>query len=104
MIQQLHVTVRRQGGPEEESYLQEYVLPLTSDEPVSVMNVLEYIYENLDPTLAYFSHAACRQAACGKCMVKVDGQVRLACKEHARDGMLLEPYSKTVVRDLLCKG
>lgn len=105
MAQQvLHVTVRRQAGPQAESYLQQYELSLPLDEPVSVMNALEWIYRNLDPTLAFFDHAACRQAACGKCMVKVNGQVRLACKEHAADQMLLEPYSQAVVRDLLCKS
>lgn len=52
----------------------------------------------------HLPHAACRQAACGKCMVKLDGAVKLACKEVAHDGMLLEPYSGRVVRDLLCQS
>ena len=74
------------------------------EEIVSVLNVLETIYREQDPTLAFFDHAACRQAACGKCMVKVDGAVKLACKEPAHETMLLEPYSSRVVRDLLCQS
>ena len=30
--------------------------------------------------------------------------VKLACKEIAHDGMVLEPYSDRVVRDLLCQS
>ena len=37
-------------------------------------------------------------------MVKVDGAVKLACKEPAHETMLLEPYSSRVVRDLLCQS
>ena len=29
---------------------------------------------------------------------------KLACKEIAHDGMVLEPYSDRVVRDLLCQS
>lgn len=72
---------------------------------VSVMNLLEKIYEEQDHTLAFFSHTACRQAACGKCMVKVDGAVKLACKERVDAGEItIEPYCANVVRDLICEA
>lgn len=103
-MKEYHVTVRRSAPEGGESYLQEYTVPFPEDEIVSVLNVLEYIYRELDPTLAFFDHAACRQAACGKCMVKVNGAVKLSCKEPAHDTMLLEPYSARVVRDLLCES
>lgn len=103
-VKEYHVTVRRSAPEGGESYLQEYTVPFPEDEIVSVLNVLEYIYRELDPTLAFFDHAACRQAACGKCMVKVNGAVKLSCKEPAHDTMLLEPYSARVVRDLLCES
>ena len=103
-MKEYHVTIRRSGADGADSYLQEYTVPFQEDEIVSVLNVLEYIYRELDPTLALFDHAACRQAACGKCAVKVNGAVRLACKETASDNMLLEPYSSRVVRDLICQG
>lgn len=101
-MKEIHVTIRRSGP--EGSHLQQYTVPVAEGEILSVLNVLEYIYRELDPTLAFFDHAACRQAACGKCMVKLDGAVKLACKEIAHDGMLLEPYSARVVRDLLCES
>lgn len=82
-----------------------YTVGVDDGAAVSVMNILEDIYENQDHTLAFFSHAACRQAACGKCMVKVDGAVKLACKERVdADEVTIEPYGRNVVRDLICEG
>ena len=103
-MNEFHVTIRRSGPGGADSRLQTYAVPVAEGEILSVLNVLEYIYRELDPTLAFCDHAACRQAACGKCMVKLDGAVKLACKEVAHDGMLLEPYSGRVVRDLLCQS
>ena len=103
-MNEFHVTIRRSGPGGADSRLQTYAVPVAEGEILSVLNVLEYIYRELDPTLAFLDPAACRQAACGKCMVKVDGAVKLACKEVAHDGMLLEPYSGRVVRDLLCQS
>lgn len=104
-MKEYHVTVRRSGPDGADSHLQEYTVSFPDGEIVSVLNVLEAIYREQDPTLAFFDHAACRQAACGKCMVRVDGAVKLACKEPAHETMLLEPYnSARVVRDLLCRS
>ena len=85
------------------AWQQSYTVPVDEREVVSVMNLLEYIYQNIDSTLAFFSHAACKQAACGKCMVKMDGKVVLACKEAVRaDEVAVGPYNKNVVKDLIC--
>ena len=97
-------TIRRYSA-EKGAYSQEYTVPVDEHEVLSVMNVLEYIYTHLDDTLAFFSHAACKQAACGKCMVRVDGAVKLACKERViKDKITLEPYSDKVIRDLVCES
>ena len=82
-----------------------YAVEVEDGTVVSVMNIFENIYENQDHTLAFFSHAACRQAACGKCMVKVDGAVKLACKERVDAAEItIEPYCVKVVRDLICEA
>ena len=82
-----------------------YAVEVEDGAVVSVMNILENIYENQDHTLAFFSHAACRQAACCKCMVKVDGAVKLACKERVDAAEItIEPYCGKVVRDLICEA
>lgn len=82
-----------------------YAVEVDDGAVVSVMSLLEEIYDKQDHTLAFFSHAACRQAACGKCMVKVDGAVKLACKERVdAEEITIEPYCAKVVRDLVCEA
>lgn len=93
------------GGAGQESRVQAYTVEREDTEVLSIMNILEIISREQDPTLAFFDHAACRQAACGKCLLKVNGATKLACKEIAQEEMLLEPYAPAkVVRDLLCRG
>ena len=99
-----HVKISR-GEPGREGTWSEYTVTLAEHEDTSIMNVLERIAAEQDPTLAFFDHAACRQAACGKCMVKVNGKVRFACKERVdAEAVTLEPYKKKVVKDLVCKA
>ena len=100
-MKKYHVVVKRQN-PDGKKWTQEYNVEAAEDEVLSVMNILENIYQKLDPTLAYFDHAACHQAACGKCTLKVNGKVKLACKEIAAEDILLEPASSHVIRDLIC--
>ncbi|NIN53246.1 MAG: hypothetical protein GTN80_08710 [Nitrososphaeria archaeon] len=65
-----------------------------------ILDVLLYIQENIDPTLA-FRHS-CKIKACITCYLKLDGKVRLACQERAREEMTLEPWDKyRVIRDLV---
>ncbi len=89
---------------EQGSYIQAYHLELDDYEICSVMNLLELIYKEQDATLAFFSHAACKQAACGKCLVKVNGKVKLACKEMVEGTEIeIEPHSQEIVKDLICR-
>ncbi len=81
---------------------QEYTVE--AEEGMSVMDLLERIYDELDNTLAFFRHEACHQEACGKCLVKVNGRVCLACgREVKEDELCLEPYNDRVIRDLVCE-
>ncbi len=101
-MREIKVKILR-GTPDHESYYQDYSVEFEEDKDISVMNILEEIYAHQDPSLAFFSHAACRQAACGKCMVKVDGVIKLACKEKVTaDFITLAPYNSKVIKDLVC--
>lgn len=83
---------------------QSYYVPVPEDGGMSVMNALDYIQKNQDPTLAYFSHAACRQSICGCCLVKMNGRVCLACREIVYPGEIaIEPWNEHVIRDLVCQ-
>ncbi len=82
------------------SHFQVYEVSIISG--FSVMDVLDYIYENLDGTLAYRSHAACRRGVCGKCMVLINGKPGLLCQTSMEGDITLEPPPKSVViKDLI---
>lgn len=66
----------------------------------TVMNVLQYIYENLDSTFAF--RWACTKGFCRSCVVSVNGKPALACMEPASKNMKIEPHPKfKVLKDLV---
>ena len=65
---------------------QTYIVPVDETAAVSVMNLLEEIYSKQDRTLSFFSHAACRQAACGKCKGERESQAGLQGKGGGKQG------------------
>lgn len=66
----------------------------------TVLNVLSYIYENLDNTFAF--RWACSKGICRSCVVSVNGKPVLACMEQASKYMKIEPHPKfEVVKDLI---
>jgi len=83
------ITVRiRAWGQTGESAYREYVIPV--DGEMNVLNVLEYVHGQLDPTVSYKS--SCRRGVCGACMVTINGKRRLACETVAEDGMTIDPF------------
>lgn len=65
-----------------------------------ILDVLNYIYENLDGTLA-FNHG-CRSGHCGICAVRMNGEPKLACQTLAEPSMRIEPLENfPVIRDLV---
>jgi succinate dehydrogenase/fumarate reductase iron-sulfur protein len=75
-----------------------YSVPLV--ENMSVLGVLSYIYENLDPSLAFYF--SCRDGKCGGCTMLVNGKAVLACQALANEDMTIEPLPKRkIIRDLV---
>jgi succinate dehydrogenase/fumarate reductase-like Fe-S protein len=70
---------------------------------ISILEILEYITENLDPTLAYPMHSLCRQGICGKCTIRVNNKPILPCIETPREThIIIEPLKKeSIVKDLV---
>jgi succinate dehydrogenase/fumarate reductase-like Fe-S protein len=86
--------------------IQSYQLP-EWDTTITVMQALDYIYQRLDHTLAYYRHSACCQGICGRCVVKVNGKNALACTEKIEPGtaaLFLEPAGKRALRDLVSEN
>jgi succinate dehydrogenase/fumarate reductase-like Fe-S protein len=68
----------------------------------TVMDVLNYIYEFLDPSLAF--RVGCSGAGyqrCGACPIVLNGKPVLSCKSLAIEEMEITPHPKfEVIRDL----
>jgi fumarate reductase iron-sulfur subunit len=95
----LHI-YRFEPGDEAQPYLQSYEIP--SVEGMSVMQALDYIYENLDSTLAYYSHSACTQGICGQCSVMINGKSGLLCQTLVEDSMVLSlRKGAKIIKDLI---
>lgn len=105
MRRTVKISCYRAEGPSAQGRFQEYEVPVEGE--TSLQDILMYISENIDPTLAFFKHAACRQGLCGRCTVRLNSKACLACTAlvPADVGMVtVEPVSRErVVRDLLCR-
>ncbi len=67
---------------------------------MTVLNVLDYIQESCDRSLAYYK--SCRIGKCTGCLVEVNGKNKLACTTLAKDGMKIGPAKeRRVIRDLV---
>jgi succinate dehydrogenase/fumarate reductase-like Fe-S protein len=71
-------------------------------EGLSVMNVIQHIYENIDPTLSHYY--SCRIGRCGGCHIFVNGRAVQSCCTRASDEMVIEPPHRIglrVIKDLI---
>lgn len=72
-------------------------------EGMSVTNILEYIYENLDHSLAFFT--LCKRGTCGRCLLNINGKNVLACLTEVKGDLEVRPLKKRkVIRDLRMEG
>ncbi|MBN1881207.1 MAG: succinate dehydrogenase [Deltaproteobacteria bacterium] len=83
---------------------QRYTVPFT--EGMSAMDVLDYIYQHLDSSVAYYDHAGCGLGICARCTGRINGKAGLFCQTPVDGGgeLVLEPTGKDrVQRDLVMK-
>jgi len=81
-------------------HYQTYEVPLASR--MTVMDVLDYIYENLDTSLAYHSHTSCHRRICARCNVKINDKPALSCHTEVLDDVTIDPLPGfKVIRDLV---
>jgi len=73
-------------------------------EGMSAMNTLDYIYQNLDSTLAYYDHAGCDLGICARCTGKINGKPGLLCQTAISGDITLDPLNvNKVIKDLVVK-
>lgn len=90
---------------EKEPHYDTFCVDIRREERKTVMDLLEYIGGNLDSTLSFYSHSKCGQGICGRCAVKVNGKVKLACNTVLTgEDIVLEPAGSQVVKDLVIRN
>lgn len=97
----LKVTISRfDPSVDLQPYDQSYDVPVV--EGMAVLQVIDYIYENLDNTLSYRDHGACAQGICRQCTLFINGKPSLMCQTMVTGDTRLEPPPKfKVVKDLV---
>lgn len=81
-----------------------YDVEVPYSEKWTVMDLLDYIFENMDSSLSYYSHSTCRHGICGRCTLRVNGTPALACTKVIEEAeeITLEPLKgRKVVKDLV---
>ena len=90
--------LRSSSGPDQKPRFTTYEVPLVGK--CSILNALNYISENLDPTLGFYS--SCRIGKCTGCAIVVNGENRLACTTPVLGDLKLEPLRKfKIIKDLV---
>jgi succinate dehydrogenase / fumarate reductase iron-sulfur subunit len=90
---------------DEAAHFEEFSVPVPKDDKWTVMDVLDYIHENLDSSVAYFRHSICDRGICARCATRVNGRPELICQflSPTEGELVLEPVKKNVIRDLVSK-
>jgi succinate dehydrogenase/fumarate reductase-like Fe-S protein len=92
------ITVKVMRKTPKEKEFSTYKVPKVEGQ--SVLGVLKYIYDNIDPGLGF--NYSCRIGLCSSCISRVNGKVVLACTTLANDDLVIEPYKEgAAVRDLI---
>ena len=99
---QIEIRIRRHPFPSGKDPQESvYVLPFA--EGLTLHRALEYIYNELDPTIA-FRPFRCGKGICMSCLVSVNGERKQGCITFLRPGdrLLIEPERRhPVIRDLV---
>jgi len=97
--QRIIIKVRRfDPANESEPEIRSYRIPYSPG--MSISNALCLVNEHYGDALAYL--VSCRLGMCGCCLVRVNGQPRLACSTAAEDNLVIEPaFPDLVIKDLV---
>ena len=93
----------RRSNPHSQEIPKDAVYTLNYEEGMTLHSALDYIYEVLDPTIAFRPYK-CNKGICMSCLVTVNGKKRQACSTFLNPGdhLLLEPiHGRPLIRDLV---
>ncbi|MEN6553473.1 MAG: fumarate reductase (CoM/CoB) subunit TfrB [Methanobacterium sp.] len=89
--------LRYDPAKDEKPYYETYEVEET--EKMKVLDALNYINQKYGAGIAY--RCSCRAGQCGSCALKVNGEVKLACKAEIKDKAVIEPLDFDVLKDLV---
>ena len=79
---------------------EKYEVPYEQWHGRRVIDTIRWVYENLDPGLAF--REPCRQQICGACILFVNKKSVLACSAISEQEMVIEPLpDRVVLKDLI---
>jgi succinate dehydrogenase / fumarate reductase, iron-sulfur subunit len=81
-------------------------LTLPDDARWTILDVLDHLRMEVDPSLVYYRHSICGRGICSRCMAKINGRVERLCEYvvTGQDEIVLEPVgNQSVVRDLVTR-
>jgi succinate dehydrogenase / fumarate reductase iron-sulfur subunit len=108
MASEIHFKIKRQDGPDQPAYWEEFKMPYATGH--NVVSALMYLREHpvnvrgqkVSPVVW---DSNCMEEVCGACSMIINGQVRQACSaliDDLKQPIVLEPLSKfPLVRDLM---
>ena len=100
----MNVKIFRFNPDSGETTYSDYSLPFGAERGFTVLSIIRYIHENLDPTLSFFVHCACGRGICGRCVMEINGKMQLACACVPDSGDLtIKPRNDAFFKDLVCK-
>ena len=92
----IHIYRNDPDSTKEPEY-QTFEINAEKDETVS--GILQYIYKNIDPSLAF--RLVCNMQKCGECAVLVNGNPCLACEKKIEPEMTVDPLPNLpIIKDL----
>ena len=71
-------------GKDSQGHYDSYEVDITAEDRMTVMDLLQYIFDNLDGSLGFFSHSACEKVLTG-------------------EDVVIDPLGQPVVRDLVVR-
>lgn len=108
MAETVHLQIKRQAGPHQKPYWEEFEVPYSSG--MNVITALQEIQKRPvrkdgKPTTPVMWQAVCLEEVCGACSMVINGKVRQACSalvSQLTQPIRLEPMTKfPLVRDLV---
>lgn len=102
MIRVIRVSIRRED-PLAGRDLQDQVYEIRTDRDMTILEVLQEIYQRLDPTLAFRSYR-CGRRLCRSCEVNLDGRTVRGCATLLHPGKTYRIEAArqgSVIRDLV---